>query len=177
MIVKDKDFVEYISKEEMATIVNKLATEVKSDFTDKTPLFLVMLNGAFVFAADFLRAWGDSVEIEFVKYSSYQGMHSTGVVKPVLQINPDVKGRDLIILEDIVDSGNTMKRFTDELQKYAPKSITLVVLFSKPEMLKESIKIDYLGKALPNRFIVGYGLDYDNFGRNLDAIYVLNEPE
>ena len=173
--VKDRDFVEFISEEEMKAIVQRLCDEVKGKFQDRTPLFLVALNGSYVFAADFLRLWGTSVEIQFIRYTSYEGMSSSGMVKPVMPIGPEVKGRDVVILEDIVDTGNTMCELLKILDGFQPQSVTLVSLFSKPEVLNDRVKIDHVGKELPNKFIVGFGLDYDGHGRNLPAVYVV-EP-
>lgn len=172
--VKDKVFTEFISKEEMNNIVTSIAKSVEAKFDGKNPIFLVMLNGAFVFASDFLRALEHPYETLFVRYSSYSGMQTTGSV--VTSAIPEVvKGRNVVILEDIVDSGLTMEVFKKNLIKMQPESITLVALLSKPSARKVDVKIDYVGKEIEDKFVVGYGLDYDGFGRNLPAIYVLKE--
>ena len=174
VVVKDKVFTEFISKNEMNTIVTSLAKKVEEQFKDKSPIFIVMLNGAFVFASDFLRALEQPYETLFVRYSSYSGMQTTGNV--VTSAIPDVvKGRNVVILEDIVDSGLTMEVFKKNLTRMQPESITLVALLSKPSARKVDVKIDYIGKEIEDKFVVGYGLDYDGFGRNLPAIYVLKE--
>lgn len=174
VVVKDKVFTEFISKNEMNTIVTSLAKKVEEQFKDKNPIFIVMLNGAFVFASDFLRALEQPSETLFVRYSSYSGMQTTGNV--VTSAIPDVvKGRNVVILEDIVDSGLTMEVFKKNLTRMQPESITLVALLSKPSARKVDVKIDYIGKEIEDKFVVGYGLDYDGFGRNLPAIYVLKE--
>lgn len=174
VVVKDKVFTEFISKNEMNTIVTSLAKKVEEQFKDKKPIFIVMLNGAFVFASDFLRALEQPYETLFVRYSSYSGMQTTGNV--VTSAIPDVvKGRNVVILEDIVDSGLTMEVFKKNLTRMQPESITLVALLSKPSARKVDVKIDYIGKEIEDKFVVGYGLDYDGFGRNLPAIYVLKE--
>lgn len=175
MRVKDRDFVEFISAEEMKKVVSRLSDEVKRDFQGRNPLFLVILNGAFVFAADFLRLWGSSVEVQFIRYKSYEGMCSSGKITPIMPIGEEVAGRDVIILEDIVDTGNTMCELLRVVNEYHPNSVSLVSLFSKPEVLNNKLKIDYLGKELPNKFIVGFGLDYDGHGRNLPAVYVVED--
>ncbi len=175
MKVKDREFEEFISTTEMKKVVERLVSSVKRDYKGRNPLFLVMLNGAFVFAADFLRAWGDPVETEFVKYTSYEGMSSTGVIRPVMEVQSDVEGRDVVVLEDVVDTGATMESFLEEVRKRNPKSVAVVSLFSKPDVLHGKVKLDYVGRELPNRFIVGFGLDYDGFGRNLPALYVLKK--
>ncbi len=175
MRIKDKNFIEYISPEEMNRIVSRMANDVKRDYQGKNPLFLVMLNGAFIFAADFLRAMDDSCEVQFVKYASYEGMHSTGVLKAVVPIQNDIKGRDVIILEDIVDTGMTMSKILDMMKGLEPKSVVVASLFCKPEVLQDRVSIKYLGMPLPNKFVVGFGLDYDGFGRNLPGLYVLED--
>ena len=174
VVVKDKVFTEFISKNELNTVVTSLAKKVEEQFKDKNPIFIVMLNGAFVFASDFLRALEQPYETLFVRYSSYSGMQTTGNV--VTSAIPDVvKGRNVVILEDIVDSGLTMEVFKKNLTRMQPESITLVALLSKPSARKVDVKIDYIGKEIEDKFVVGYGLDYDGFGRNLPAIYVLKE--
>lgn len=174
IVVKDKKFVEYISKEEITNIITDLAHRVDIEMRDKNPLYIIMLNGAFIFAADFLRALKSPCETLFLKYSSYSGMTTTGTVQTT-DIPDSVKGRNIVILEDIVDSGLTMDVFKKEVQKKNPKSVTLVSMLSKPEARRTQIRIDFIGKEIENKFIVGMGLDYDGIGRNLDAIYVLEE--
>lgn len=175
MKVKDKNFVEYLSPEEMHNIITRMANDVKRDYQGKNPLFLVMLNGAFIFAADFLRALDGSCEVQFVKYTSYEGMHSTGVLKPVVPIQNDIRDRDVVIVEDIVDTGTTMSKILEMMKGLGPKSVAVASLFCKPEVLQDRVTIQYLGMPLPNKFVVGFGLDYDGFGRNLPGLYILEE--
>lgn len=154
VVVKDKVFTEFISKNEMNTVVTSLAKKVEEQFKDKNPIFIVMLNGAFVFASDFLRALEQPYETLFVRYSSYSGMQTTGNV--VTSAIPDVvKGRNVVILEDIVDSGLTMEVFKKNLTRMQPESITLVALLSKPSARKVDVKIDYIGKEIEDKFVVG----------------------
>jgi len=173
MKLNDKEFELFISADEMAEIVSRLATSINRDFAGEEPFFIVMLNGAFMFAADFLREMTVSHEVAFVRASSYKGTQTSGEVKIHTPVPEKIKDRRVIILEDIVDTGITMDFFLSELKKFSPKSVSIVSLFVKPGVLKQKIKVDYIGKEIENRFIVGYGLDYDDFGRNLDAIYVL----
>jgi hypoxanthine phosphoribosyltransferase len=173
--VKDLSFVPFISKEEIAEKIAELGTAIQAEYVDQEPLFIGVLNGAFLFAADLLRACGDMpCEIFFVKLSSYEGMASTGKVISVIGVKPEiVKDRAVIILEDIVDTGKTMTDFMQTIASYQPKSMALVTLFHKPDALQYEVKIDHIGFSIPDKFIVGYGLDYDGFGRNLSDVYQL----
>ncbi len=175
MKVKDKNFIEYLSPVELHRIVTRMANDVKRDYQGKNPLFLVMLNGAFVFASDFLREMDFSCEVQFVKYASYEGMCSTGLLKPIVPIQNDIKGRDVIVLEDIVDTGMTMSKILEKMEDFEPKSIAIASLFCKPEVLQDRVHIKYLGMPLPNKYVVGFGLDYDGFGRNLPGLYVVED--
>lgn len=177
MKLNDKEFEMFISADEMADIVSRLAASVNHDFAEKEPFFIIMLNGAFMFAADFLRKITISHEVGFVRVSSYTGMQTSGQVKVHTAIPDKIKGRHVVILEDIVDTGITMDFFLSELRKFSTKSISIVSLFVKPDVLQQKIHVDYVGKEIENRFIVGYGLDYDDFGRNLEAVYVLKNGE
>lgn len=171
MIINDREFKEFVSAEQLKMSVADLAKKVMVDYEDKDPFYLVMMNGAFVFAADFLRHISHPVNMACVKYTSYEGMHSTGKVTAVLPIPETVKDRDVILLEDMIDSGTTMKAFLEEIKKFHPKSVAVVSMFCKPECFKNQFEIDYVGMNLPNKFVVGYGLDYDGCGRNLPALY------
>lgn len=175
MIVKNKNFEVMIPADELHAIVTRMAAQIEQDYQGRHPYFLIMMTGAFVFASDLLRELHSSVELAVVKYSSYEGMQSTGDVKCQLKVPEEIRGRDVIVLEDIVDTGTTMQSFIRELAAYAPKSVRLASLLTKSDVLQGKVKIDYLGKDIPNRFVVGYGLDYDGYGRNLPAIYVLSE--
>ncbi|MDE6689739.1 MAG: hypoxanthine phosphoribosyltransferase, partial [Prevotella sp.] len=153
----------------------ELADRLNKDLADKNPLFLAVLNGSFIFAADLLREITVPCEISFVKLASYQGVTSTGKVREVLGINEDLKGRTIVIVEDIVDTGRTMKRMIESLGTRHPASIHICTLFVKPDKLEEPLDIEYAAFSIPNDFIVGYGLDYDQQGRNLKEIYTLVE--
>lgn len=174
VLVKDKIFTEFISENEMKSMISDLANKVEEKFKDKNPLFLVMLNGAFIFASDFLRYLKNPYETIFVRYTSYSGMQTTGHVT-ASAIPETVKGRNVIILEDIVDSGLTMDIFKKDLAKMKPESITLVSMLSKPSARKIDVKIDFIGKEIEDKFVVGYGLDYDGYGRNLPCIFQLKD--
>ena len=163
----------FIPANEIADIVSHLAASINRDFAEKNPFFIIMLNGAFMFAADFLRKITISHEVGFVSLSSYKGMQTSGQVKVYTAIPEKIKDRHVVILEDIVDTGSTMDFFLSELRKFSAKNVSIVTLFAKPDVLQQKINVDYVGKEIENRFIVGYGLDYDGFGRNMEAVYVL----
>lgn len=152
-----------------------MADKINADMADKNPLLLAVLNGSFVFAADLMRMINIPCEISFVKLASYQGTTSTGTVKEVIGINEDISGRTVIIVEDIVESGLTMKRMIESLGTRNPESIHICTLLLKPERLKVPLDIEYVAMEIPNDFILGYGLDYDQQGRNLRDIYTLVE--
>lgn len=170
----DKTFVPYLTEQTIATAVKSVAQRVNADYAGKCPLFLVVLNGSFLFAADLLRAIdSEGCEVSFVKFSSYDGTESTGKVKELIGLNEHLDGRDVIIVEDIVDTGSTIVQMMDDLLKRKPASIRIAALLFKPEAYKKHVKIDYVGLEIPNAFIVGYGLDYNGLGRNLKDIYVI----
>ncbi|MDE6011296.1 MAG: hypoxanthine phosphoribosyltransferase [Prevotella sp.] len=164
-----------MSEAEIKARVKELADRLNKDLADKNPLVLAVLNGSFIFAADLLREITVPCEISFVKLASYQGVTSTGKVREVLGINEDLKGRTIVIVEDIVDTGRTMKRMIESLGTRHPASIHICTLFVKPDKLEEPLDIEYAAFSIPNDFIVGYGLDYDQQGRNLKEIYTLVE--
>jgi len=173
--IKDKTFQSSISAAEIKQRVKDLAERINRDMSGKNPLFLSVLNGAFMFTADLLRAITIPCEVSFVKLASYEGVTSTGKVKEVIGLNVDISGRTVVILEDIVDTGHTMRQMLDSLQTRNPASIHVCTLFVKPDKLEEEVDIDYAAFSIPNDFIVGYGLDYDQQGRNLPEIYTLVE--
>ena len=173
--VKDKNFQIYIQEEKIISRVNEVAAQISRDLADKKPLFLAVLNGSFVFAADLMRHITIPCEISFVKLASYEGTVSTGKVVEVMGLNEDITGRDVIIVEDIVDTGKTMERMLDTLGTRNPNSLHICTLLLKPEKLKIPLNIEYAAMEIPNDFIVGYGLDYDQEGRNLRDIYTLVE--
>jgi len=173
--IKDKTFQTSISAAEIKQRVKDLAERINRDMAGKNPLFLSVLNGAFMFTADLLRAITIPCEVSFVKLASYEGVTSTGKVQEVIGLNADISGRTVVILEDIVDTGHTMRQMLDSLQTRNPASIHVCTLFVKPDKLEEEVDIDYAAFSIPNDFIVGYGLDYDQQGRNLPEIYTLVE--
>ena len=173
--IKDKTFKTSIPEEEILKKVKAVADKINADMADKNPLLLAVLNGSFVFAADLMRMINIPCEISFVKLASYQGTTSTGTVKEVIGINEDISGRTVIIVEDIVESGLTMKRMIESLGTRNPESIHICTLLLKPERLKVPLDIEYVAMEIPNDFILGYGLDYDQQGRNLRDIYTLVE--
>jgi len=173
--VNDKVFERSIPEEEIKERVKEVACQISRDMAGKNPLLLGVLNGAFVFAADLMREISIPCEISFVKLASYQGTTSTGTIKEVLGINEDLTGRHIIIVEDIVDTGLTMKRMVETLGTRHPASVNICALLVKPEKLQVELDLKYVALRIPNDFIVGYGLDYDQQGRGLKDIYTLCE--
>lgn len=173
--VKDKQFALYISEEEILARVKELANRMNTDLAGKTPLFLVILNGSFVFAADLLRDITIPCEITFVRVASYEGVSSTGEVKQLLGLTQNIEGRTVIIVEDIIDTGFTMKELLRMLEEKHPAEIHISSLLVKPSNLQVDLDIPYRCFDIANEFIVGYGLDYDHEGRNLRHIYQVVE--
>jgi len=173
--ILDKTFETSIPEAEILQRVKVVADRINKDYEGKTPLFLAVLNGAFMFAADLMREITIPCEISFVKLASYQGTTSTGKIKEVMGINEDLTGRHVIIVEDIVDTGLTMKQMVESLGTRHPASVELCTLLLKPDKLQENLDIKYAAIKIPNDFIVGHGLDYDQQGRNLRDIYTLCE--
>lgn len=173
--IKDKTFKTSIPEAQILEHVKAVADRINTDMADKNPLLLAMLNGSFVFAADLMRMINIPCEISFVKMASYEGTSSTGKVKQLLGLNEDIKGRTVIIVEDIVESGLTMKALLDTLHEQEPADIQICTLLLKPECVKVPLDIKYVAIEIPNDFILGYGLDYDQQGRNLRDIYTVVE--
>lgn len=173
--IHDKTFKISYTEEEILKHVKVVADRINKDMEGKNPLFLAVLNGSFIFAADLMRMITIPCEISFVKLASYQGTMSTGRIKEVIGINENISGRDIIIVEDIVESGLTMKRMMESLGTRNPASIHICTLLLKPEKLTVDLDVEYAAMEIPNDFIVGYGLDYDQQGRNLREIYTLVE--
>ena len=173
--IHDKVFRTSYSEAEILQHVRAVADRLNKDMEGKNPLFLAVLNGSFIFAADLMRMITIPCEISFVKLASYQGTLSTGKVKEVIGINEDITGRTVVIIEDIVESGLTMKRMIDTLGTRNPESVHICTLLLKPEKLEVDLNVEYAAMEIPNDFIVGYGLDYNQQGRNLREIYTLVE--
>jgi hypoxanthine phosphoribosyltransferase len=173
--IKDKTFRIFIPESEILSRVKNVADRLNKDFEGKNPLFLAVLNGSFIFAADLMRFVNIPSEISFVKLASYQGTASVGKVKELIGINQNLKGRTVVIVEDIVDTGNTMKQMLATLREYEPESLHICTLLVKPGKLQVPLNIEYPVMEIPNDFIVGYGLDYDQQGRNLRDIYTVVE--
>ena len=173
--IKDKSFRASISEAEIKNRIKELAAKISADMAGKNPLFLGVLNGSFIFAADLMREMTIPCEISFVKLASYQGTTSTGKIREVLGINEDLSGRTIIIVEDIVESGQTMMSMIESLGTRNPASVHICTLFFKPDKLKEQLTLDYVAFTIPDDFIVGYGLDYDQAGRGLKDVYTIVE--
>lgn len=174
--LKDKKFKLNYTYDEIQSDIDVLASKLNHDFKDSnTPLFLSILNGAFMFSADLLKRIQFQCEISFIKLASYEGTSSTGNVREIIGLANNIEGRTVIILEDIVDSGLTLQNLHIGLMKKNPEKILIATLLFKPDAYKGNIKIDYVGKSIPNEFIVGYGLDYDGLGRNYPDIYLIDE--
>ena len=171
--VHDKHFTPFISEEEIAKQVNRIAQEMNKDLSQKDPIFLGILNGAFMFASDLYKQLLFPCQITFLKLASYSGTQSTGKVKQLIGINMELKDRVVVVLEDIVDTGVTLETILMQLSGFQPAEIQVATFLHKPEATIKEVKLDYVGMEIPNDFIVGYGLDYDGYGRNLKEIYQL----
>lgn len=170
--IHDKEFELFIPHEKIQAVVQEMADKMNEELPGKDPLFLCILNGSFMFAAElFKRIDFVESEISFVKLASYRGSQTTGTVKQLIGLNEDIKGRTVVILEDIVDTGITISNIQDQLEKMEPKEVLVATLLLKPDALKKEVDLKYVGMEIPNDFIVGYGLDYDGHGRNLLDIY------
>ena len=171
--VHDKEFVPYITAAQIEEQVNRVAAEINKDYDNKKPLFIAVLNGAFIFAADLFKKINVESEICFIKLASYKGVKSTGKVITAIGLDAELYGRDVIIIEDIVDTGKTLSQFLPQLEHHHPSSLKIATFLHKPDAMVHPIKIDYLGFTIPNKFVLGYGLDYDGLGRNIKEIYQL----
>jgi len=173
--VKDKKFVPYLSEVQIMEKISELGSRINKDFADKSPVLLGILNGAFMFLSDLAKAVDIPVEIQFIRVASYESFSSTGKVKDLIGLNIDLEGREVIIIEDIIDTGFSMKHILDLVSEKNPARISIATLLLKPEALQEKLDVDYVGFEIPNKFVVGFGLDYDGYGRNLKEIYQLKQ--
>ena len=173
--VHDKTFKPYLSAESIREKVDELAARLCRDYAGKNPVFIAILNGAFIFAADLFKAIDFDAEISFIKLASYKGTKSTGQVITAIGMDIELFNRHVVILEDIVDTGKTLHQFLPQLWHQQPASLRVVALLHKPEAMVFPLKVDYAGFEIPNKFVVGYGLDYNGLGRNHPAIYQLFE--
>jgi hypoxanthine phosphoribosyltransferase len=173
--VLDKKFKPYIKAQQIQEQVDKLAKQLNEDYADKKPLFIAILNGSFMFASDLFKELTIDAEICFIKLASYKGTKSTGNVITSIGLDIPLKGRHVVIIEDIVDTGKTLHEFLPQLENQQPASLKIAALLHKPEALVYPLKIDYIGFIVPNKFLLGFGLDYDGLGRNLKEIYQLVE--
>jgi hypoxanthine phosphoribosyltransferase len=171
--VHDKLFETYLSDEVLQEKITELAEAIDRDYKDKRPLFIAILNGSFMFAADLFKRLTINAEICFIKLASYKGTRSTGHVITAIGLDHDLYNRHVVIIEDIVDTGKTLHTFLPQLKHQHPASLKIVTLLHKPEATEFPLTIDYVGFTIPNKFVVGYGLDYDGLGRNLKEIYQL----
>lgn len=169
--VLDKEFEIYISRQKIEESVKRVADQMNAEIVDEKPLFIVVLNGAFMFASDLIKQIDFECEISFVKLSSYVGTQSTHAVKSLIGLNENLKGRNLIIVEDIIDTGITMEHILEQLDALKPASVRIATMLFKPKAFTKNFTIDYVGLEIGNDFIIGYGLDYDGFARNLPDIY------
>jgi hypoxanthine phosphoribosyltransferase len=169
----DKQFKPFIHAEVIQQRISELAQVIDEDFRDRKPIFVIMLKGAFLFAADLLKQIRTDCEIVFIRSSSYEGINSTGGVKMLMPLNEDLHEKDVIIVEDILDSGKTLYEFLSVIREQKPASIKIATLLFKPKSLQYAIQPDYVGFEIPEAFVVGYGLDYNQLGRNLTDIYQL----
>lgn len=173
--VHDKQFEPYLNAGMIAERIKDIAGKLNKDYADKKPLFIAILNGSFMFASDLFKELAIDAEICFIKLASYKGTKSTGHVLTAIGLDMDLFGRDVVIIEDIVDTGKTLSEFLPQLKHQQPASLKIVALLHKPEATVFPITIDYLGFSIPNKFVVGYGLDYDGLGRNIPEILKLIE--
>lgn len=173
--IRDREFELFLSQEQIEEAIKKIAKQISDDLKDRDPLFICVLNGSFMFASELMKHVNIPSELSFVRMSSYQGTTSSGKIKEIYGLEEDIKGRTVVIVEDIVDTGHTMALMLDQLTCDEPADIKVATLLLKPDALKEKVPLDYVALEIPNDFIVGYGLDYDGYGRNLPNIYKIKD--
>lgn len=173
--IHDKNFVPFLSASQIDSVIARMAQEIADDIDEEVPIFIGVLNGSFMFVSDFMKHYKKPCELSFIKLSSYQGTTSTEKINELIGLGVEVKNRTVVVLEDIIDTGNTLVVLKKLFEDKEVKSLKIVTLFFKPEAYKKDIEIDYIGMEIPNKFIVGFGLDYDEQGRNLPEVYQLHE--
>ncbi|MBX9852918.1 MAG: hypoxanthine phosphoribosyltransferase [Cytophagaceae bacterium] len=173
MVIKDKSFEVFINEKQINSRVKEIAQQISAEYKGKDPLIIPILNGAFLFAADLIKELTIPCQVSFVKVSSYAGMESTGVVTKLFGLETDLKSRHVIILDDIIDTGLTMYSILQQVKVFKPESIEMASFLLKPEALQKELEVKYVGFTIPNDFVVGYGLDYEGYGRNMKDIYKL----
>jgi hypoxanthine phosphoribosyltransferase len=173
--IKDKEFRVYIPQDEIYAAIARISSQLVEEYGEKDPLFLCVLNGAFMFCSDLMKQFSGAAEIGFIKAASYEGMESTGKVTFHEAGKLNLKNRDIIVVEDIVDTGNTLVALHEHLKKSNPRSVKVCTLLFKKEAYQQSLPIDYVCFETENKFLLGYGLDYDGYGRNLPEVYILND--
>ncbi len=171
--IKDKTFEPYIEEIELQSRITELADQINKDFATKNPLFIGVLNGSFIFASDLYKNIDIPSEISFVKFTSYEGTESKGTTTELIGLNENLKGREVIVVEDIVDTGRTLKDFLGQLEDMGAANVHVITLLDKKEARQHEIPVKYCGFEIDNKFVVGYGLDYDGYGRNTKEIYKL----
>lgn len=173
--IHDKHFVPFITAEEIDEVIDRMARQAQEDLKDEVPVFIGVLNGSFMVVSDFVKKYTEPCEVSFVKLASYEGMTTTSEVKQLIGLNQNLEGRSVVVIEDIVDTGNTVAELKKIFEGHNLKQLKIATLFFKPEAYTKDIKLDYVGFEIPDKFIVGYGLDYDGLGRNLPQVYQLKE--
>lgn len=175
--IQDKEFIPYLSQTEVEEAIKRLAKKLNTDYEGKQPLFIPILNGAFMFAAELFKYISIPCQINFIKLASYNGTLSSGNVATTIGLDKNVKDKHVIVLEDILDTGNTLNNFLPQLKNQQPASLKIAALLHKPEATVHEVKLDYNCFKIPNKFVIGFGLDYNGFGRNIPAIYQLKDTD
>ncbi|MEQ9373894.1 MAG: hypoxanthine phosphoribosyltransferase [Imperialibacter sp.] len=175
MMINSKEFEPYIDRSQISNRLNELAEQIDSDYAGKSLVMLAVLNGAFIFAGDLIRLLKVDAEVSFVKLKSYRGTASTGEVQTLIGLMHELKDREVLIVEDIIDTGRTMSKLLEMVWEQSPASVKVCTLLVKPDVFKNKYQLDYVGFSIPDKFVVGYGLDYDELGRQLPDIYKIKD--
>jgi hypoxanthine phosphoribosyltransferase len=175
MTINNKEFEQYIGRNQIGDRLNELAEQIDTDYAGKSVVMLAVLNGAFIFAGDLIRLLKVDAEVSFVKLKSYRGLASTGEVQTLIGLMHELKNREVLIVEDIIDTGRTMSKLLEMVWEQSPASVKVCTLLVKPDVFKNKYQLDYVGFSIPDKFVVGYGLDYDELGRQLPDIYKIKD--